>query len=34
MGRHFLLPHSGAVKPIVAKTFPLTEGADALRLPR
>jgi len=25
------LLHSGAVKPIVAKTFPLTEAADALR---
>jgi NADPH:quinone reductase len=25
------LLHSGAVKPIVAKTFPLPEAADALR---
>jgi NADPH2:quinone reductase len=24
------LPKSGAIKPIVAKTFPLTEAADAL----
>ena len=27
----FSLLHSGAVKPIVAKTFPLSEAADALR---
>ena len=27
----FSLLHSGAVKPIVAKTFPLAEAADALR---
>jgi NADPH2:quinone reductase len=27
----FQLLQSGAVKPIVAKTFPLTEAADALR---
>ena len=27
----FPLLQSGAVKPIVAKTFPLTEAADALR---
>ena len=27
----FSLPHSGAVKPIVAKTFSLTEAANALR---
>ena len=27
----FLLLESGAVKPIVAKTFPLAEAADALR---
>jgi NADPH:quinone reductase len=25
------LLHSGAIKPIVAKTFPLAEAADALR---
>jgi NADPH:quinone reductase len=25
------LLQSGAIKPIVAKTFPLTEAADALR---
>jgi NADPH2:quinone reductase len=25
------LLRSGAIKPIVAKTFPLTEAADALR---
>ena len=27
----FSLLHAGAVKPIVAKTFPLAEAADALR---
>src|SRR6202140_98145 len=27
----FSLLHSGAIKPIVAKTFPLAEAADALR---
>src|SRR5262249_14596030 len=29
----FSLVLSGAIKPIVAETFPLAEGADALRLP-
>ena len=31
LGRIVPLLQSGAIKPIVAKTFPLTEAADALR---
>jgi len=29
--RHLFITQSGAVRPIVAKTFPLAEAADALR---